>query len=146
MQLVENELVNAPNMDVTQWVQTNDQHQNVTKLIMPRDPTIPLNSHQMTPQTSTQQRAMNIHNGGNNEHVQQFDEVVLGQQQWQFVTFGYFIPKTNVPTPTIIFVGLQNNQPNPNIDLVTIGLEMERIQFTNKLEQLHHINRKLPIN
>jgi hypothetical protein len=66
MQLVENELMNAPNMDVTQWVQTNDKHQNVAKLIMPRDPTIPLNNHQMTPQTSTQQRAMNIHNGDNN--------------------------------------------------------------------------------
>jgi hypothetical protein len=50
--------------------------------------------------------------------------------------------KTNVPTPIVIFVGLQNHQPNPNIDLVTISLEMEQIQFTNKLEQLHHFNRK----
>jgi hypothetical protein len=53
VQLVENELVNAPNMDVTQWVQTNYQHQNVAKLIVPKDPTIPVNIHQMTPQTST---------------------------------------------------------------------------------------------
>jgi hypothetical protein len=52
---------------------------------------------------------MNIHNGGNNEHVQQFDEIVSSWQQWQFVAFGYFIPKTNVPTPTILFVGLQNH-------------------------------------
>jgi hypothetical protein len=36
MQLVENELVNAPNMYVTQWVQTNDKHQHVAKLIMSR--------------------------------------------------------------------------------------------------------------
>jgi hypothetical protein len=98
---------------------------NVAKLIVPRDPTIPLNSHQMTPQTSTQQRAMNIHNGGKNECVQQFDEVVSARQQWQFVTSHYFIPKTSVPTPIIIFVGLQNHQPNPNINLVTINLEME---------------------
>jgi len=34
---------------------------NVAKSIVPRGPTIPLNSHQMTPQTSTQQWAMNIH-------------------------------------------------------------------------------------
>jgi hypothetical protein len=50
VQLAENELVNVPNMDVTQWVQTNDQHQNVAILIVPRDLTIPLNNHQMTPQ------------------------------------------------------------------------------------------------
>jgi hypothetical protein len=37
---------------------------------------------------------------------------------------------------------LQNHQPNPNINLVTIDLEMEQIQLTNKLEQLHHINHK----
>jgi hypothetical protein len=63
-------------MYVAQWVQTNDRHQNVAKLIVIRGPIIPLNSHQMTSQTLTLQWAMNIHNGGNNEHVQQFDEVV----------------------------------------------------------------------
>jgi hypothetical protein len=40
---------------------------------------------------------------------------------------GYFIPKTNVPTLTIISIGLQNQQTNPNIDLVTIDSEMEQI-------------------
>jgi len=51
---------------------------------------------------------MNIHNGGNHEHVQQFDEVVSIQQQWCSTTLRYFIPITCVPAPTIIFVGLQN--------------------------------------
>ncbi len=92
---------------------------------------------------STQQHAMNIHNGDNNEHVQKFDEVVSTQQQWWFVTPWLFHTQTSVPTPTIVFVGLQNHKPNPNIDMVAIDLEMEQIQLINKLEQLHHNNRKL---
>ncbi len=57
----------------------------------------------MTPQISSQQWVTSTHNGGNNEPVQKFDEVVSKQQQWQFATPGYFIFKIGAPTQTIIF-------------------------------------------
>jgi hypothetical protein len=44
----------------------------------------------------------------NHEHIQEFDEVVSTQQQCWYATLSYFIPKTCVPTSTIIFIGLQN--------------------------------------
>jgi len=56
-------------------------------------------THQMTPQTSTQPQVVNVHNGGNHEHVQQFDEIVSTQQQWQYATSCYYLPKTCAPTP-----------------------------------------------
>ncbi len=73
-----------------------------------------------SPNNILQLWAINTHDGGNHEHVQQFDEIVSTQQQWQSTTPSYFIPKTNVLTPTIIYVSLQNQQPNPNFDLVTL--------------------------
>jgi hypothetical protein len=63
---------------------------------------------------------MRTHNCGNHEHFQQFDEVVSTKQQWQSTTPSYFIPKTSVLTPTIIYVNLENQQQNPNFDLVTL--------------------------
>jgi hypothetical protein len=63
---------------------------------------------------------MRIHIRGNHEHFQQFDVVVSTKQQWQSTTPSYCIPKISVPTPTIIYVNLQNQQPNPNFDLVTL--------------------------
>jgi hypothetical protein len=66
---------------------------------------------------------MNTHKGGNHEPIQQFDEVVSIQQQWSSTTLGYFIPITCVPAPTIIFDGLQNPQPSPNMDLVPMDSE-----------------------
>ncbi len=51
---------------------------------------------------------MSVHNGGNHEFAQQFDEIVSTQQKWQFMTLGYFTFRTCVPTPTTIFDGLQN--------------------------------------
>ncbi len=89
---------------------------------------------------------MNTHNGSNHEPIQQFDDVVSTWQQWQSTTPSYFIPKTCVTTPLTISNSLQNQQPNPNIDLATINLEMEQIQFTKRLEQVHYINQKLLIN
>jgi hypothetical protein len=44
-----------------------------------RDPTVLLPTHQVTPQTSTQFRVMNVHNGDNHELVQQIDEVIFAQ-------------------------------------------------------------------
>jgi hypothetical protein len=74
----------------------------------------------------TQRRTMSILNGVNNKLVQKFDEVVSAWQQWQ-CNLGYFILKTSVPTLTIISIGVQNQQPNPNIDLVTTNSKMEQI-------------------
>jgi hypothetical protein len=34
VQLMENELVNAPNMDATQWVEANEQHQIVIEPVV----------------------------------------------------------------------------------------------------------------
>jgi hypothetical protein len=40
MQPMGDELVNAPNMDVTHWVGADKQHQNATKLVMYRNSTV----------------------------------------------------------------------------------------------------------
>lgn len=39
-----------------------------------------------------------IHNGDNHGHVQQFDEIVCIQQQWQYANPCYYLPKTCAPT------------------------------------------------
>ncbi len=95
---------------------------------------IPSNIHQMTPQISSQQWVTSTHNGGNNEHVQKFDEVVSEQQQWQIATLSYFISRTCALTQTTIFAKLWYHKPNPNMDLMTSNFEMEQIQLTNQLE------------
>jgi hypothetical protein len=40
-----NELVNAPNMDVAQRGEINEQHQNLAKLVVHRNPTTLLITH-----------------------------------------------------------------------------------------------------
>jgi hypothetical protein len=40
------------------------------------------------------------------------------------------------------FIGLQDLEPNPNINLVIANSKMEWIQLTNQLEQLCHINQR----
>jgi hypothetical protein len=49
---------------------------------MYRELAIPSNTHQMTPQISSQQWASNTHNGGNNKHVQNIDGVVSTRLWW----------------------------------------------------------------
>jgi hypothetical protein len=50
--------MNVPNMDATQRIKANKQHQIVAKLIVHKDIECTLTTHQMTPQT----REVNIHN------------------------------------------------------------------------------------
>jgi hypothetical protein len=76
VQLMGNELVNAPNMDTTQWVEANEQHQFAIKPIVLKNLALPSTTYQVTPQTLTQRRTMSILNGVNNKLVQKFDEVV----------------------------------------------------------------------
>lgn len=78
---------------------------------------------------------MNIDNGGNNEHVQKFDEIVL-TWQWWFTTLGYFISIISAPTQIIIWLGykIMNQIPtsirwqliwngiNPTYKLVVVTL------------------------
>lgn len=88
---------------------------------MHKESIIPSNIHHVTSQISSQQKAMNTHNGGNNsELVQNFDEVVLTWQLWWSTTPNYFRPKISASTPTTIFVRLQDIGLNFNIDLMTI--------------------------
>ncbi len=61
--------MNAPITNATQKGETNEQHQNVTKPIMFRDPTVLSTTHQVTSQTSTQPWAMNVRRDDNHEHV-----------------------------------------------------------------------------
>jgi hypothetical protein len=41
-----NEPMNAPNMDVAQKGEVNEQHKNVAELVVQRDPTMLLTTHQ----------------------------------------------------------------------------------------------------
>jgi hypothetical protein len=43
------ELVNAPNMNATQKGEVNEQHKNVAKLVVQRNPTTLSTIHQKTP-------------------------------------------------------------------------------------------------
>ncbi len=70
-----NESMNASNMDATQRGEVNEQNQNATKQVVQKDPVVLSTSHQ-TPQTSTQLKVMNVHNGDNHEPIQLFDEVI----------------------------------------------------------------------
>jgi hypothetical protein len=47
-----------------------------------RDPITFATTHKKTPQTITQPRVVNVHNGDNHELVQPFDEVVYVRQPW----------------------------------------------------------------
>jgi hypothetical protein len=50
------------------------------------------------------------------------------------------LPKTCAPIPITRWVGFQNQQPTPNVDLVATNSKMEWIQLFNRSEQLCHIN------
>jgi hypothetical protein len=60
VQPIGDELVNAPNMDATERGKVNE-HQNVPKLVVYRDPIVFSTIHQETPQTITQPRVVNVH-------------------------------------------------------------------------------------
>jgi hypothetical protein len=64
-----NKHVNAPNMDETQRGEANDQHQNVAKPIVQRNPIVLSTIHQATPHTLTQQLAVNVHHDDNHEPI-----------------------------------------------------------------------------
>jgi precorrin-4 methylase len=75
---------------------------------------------------SSQQCGMNIHNGGNvKKTIQNIDETILTQQQWQSTTPNYFIPKIGAPTQTTIYVKLQDIKQDPNVDLMPIDLKIK---------------------
>ncbi len=71
------EHVNAPNTNVAQRGEVNEQHQNVVEPIVQRDPVALSTTHQKTPRTITQPKVMNVHNDDNHEQVQSFDEVFV---------------------------------------------------------------------
>jgi hypothetical protein len=85
---------------------------------------------------------MNVHHDDNHELVQLVDEVTSTQQPWQFATLGYHSPRIGAPTLIATSTGFQSQPPNININWVPTNLEMEQFQLLNRLEQLHHINRR----
>jgi hypothetical protein len=141
MQPTRNEPMNASNVDATQKGEVNEQHQNSAKNVVQRNPVVFSTTHQ-TPQTSTQLKVVNVHNGDNHELIQPFDEVVYVRQPWQSTTLGYYLPRRGTPTLIITSISFQNQPPNTNINLVPTNLEMEQLHLLNKLEHLHHINQK----
>jgi len=52
-------------------------------------------------------------------------------------------PKINAFTPITTSSGFQNETPHTNIHLVPTNLEMEQLHLLNRLEQFHHIARRL---
>jgi hypothetical protein len=76
-----NKSMNASNVDVAQRGEVNEQHQNVAKQVVKKDPVMFFTIHQ-TPQTSTQSRVVSVHNGDNHELVQLFDKIIFVQQPW----------------------------------------------------------------
>ncbi len=79
MQPKGDEHVNAPNMDVAQKGNVNEQHQNVAKLVMQSDVRAFSTTHQKTPWTTTQPQVVNVYHDDNHEPIQPFDEVVFAQ-------------------------------------------------------------------
>ncbi len=88
---------------------------------MYKDLVILSNTHQMTPQRSTQPQIVNVHHGGNHEHVQQFDEIVSthnGNMQPHVTTYLEHVHLHQLQN-------LQNPQLNPNIDFIPTNSKME---------------------
>jgi len=104
--------MNASNVGATQRGEVNEQHQNATKHVVQRDPIMFFTIHQ-TPQTSTQLRVMNVHNDGNHEPIQPFDEVVSIQQPWQSTIQGYYLPRKGSLTLIATSIGFQINHQTP---------------------------------
>jgi hypothetical protein len=69
VQPIGDEPVNAPNMDVAQRGEVNEQHQNVTKPVVQRDPVVFSTTHQETPRIITQLKVVNVHNDDNHEPI-----------------------------------------------------------------------------
>jgi hypothetical protein len=76
------EPVNAPNMDATQRGEVNEQHKNVAKLVVQRDPITLSAIHQKTPRRITQTKVVNVYKSDNHEPIQLFDEVIFIRQPW----------------------------------------------------------------
>jgi hypothetical protein len=53
MQPMGNEPMNALNTNVAQREETNEQHKNAAKLVVQKDPTVLLTTHQIISHTST---------------------------------------------------------------------------------------------
>jgi len=105
------EPMNAPNMDVTQRGEISEQHQNVAKPVVQKNLVVLSTIHQETPQTITQPKVVNVHNGDNHEPIQTFDEVIYVQQPWRFASPCYNLPKTNASTSITTSAGFLN-QPS----------------------------------
>jgi hypothetical protein len=101
---------------------------------MKKNPTMLSTTHQKTPWTITQPRAVSVYHDDNHELVQLFDEVVFVQQPWWSTTPRYNLSKSNASTPIVTFVGFQNHPPNTNINLIPTNSEMEWLHLFNKLE------------
>jgi hypothetical protein len=43
---------------------------------------------------------------------------ILMKLSQQVYDLKYIIPRSITPTPTLIFIGSQDNEPNPNVDLM----------------------------
>jgi hypothetical protein len=119
----------------TQRGEANEQHQNVTELVVQRDPITLSTIHQVTPQTITQTWAVNVHHDDNHELVQSFDEVVSIKQPWQSTTPNYYLPISGAPTQIIICASFQNQPSTTNVNLVPTNLKVQNnSQLLNKLE------------
>jgi hypothetical protein len=71
----------------------------------------------------TRPRVENVHNDDIDEHVQSFDEVVYGQQPWQYATPCYNLPIIGASTPITTFVGFQNQPSHTTVHLVPTNLD-----------------------
>jgi hypothetical protein len=81
-------------------------------------------THQI-PQTSTQSKVVNVHNGNNHEPIKLFDEIVFVRQLWRSITPSYYLPRKGAPTSIITSTDFKNQPSNTNINLVSTNLEME---------------------
>jgi hypothetical protein len=89
-----------------------------------KDPTMLSTTHQ-TPQTSTQLKVVNVHNGDNHEPIQRINEFFFIQQPLQSITLSYYLPRRGAPTLIVTSTSFQNQPSKTNINLVPINLEME---------------------
>ncbi len=69
LQLMGDEIVNAPNIDATHRGKINEQHQNVIELVVQRDLAMLSTTHQETPQTTTQPWVVSVNHDDNHEPI-----------------------------------------------------------------------------
>ncbi len=76
------------------------------------------------------------------KHVRHADERTSAKQKWQYMTPGYYIPKTNMPFQSTLVVGYYISKLVPVLNPNATYSKLECNQLLTHLEQLRNLERR----